>query len=125
MFIRDFLKREAIRTNNNNNCKLYKSSPHAANIALRNGKREYFSTKFLMYKNNPKNAWKTINEILGRSRKQNTVDEIKLPEKTSTFTEEIVDVFNDYFINVGPKLAETVQYNQMNQMRDFSFNRLM
>ena len=49
-------------------------------------------TTFLMYKNNPKNAWKTINEILGRRRKQNTVNEIKLPEKTITSTEEIVDV---------------------------------
>ncbi len=76
-----------------------------------------------MSKNNPKNAWKTINEILGRSRKQNTVDEIKLPAKTITSTDEIVDVFNDYFINVNPKLAETAQYENNCSLEDFVCQR--
>ena len=40
-----------------------------------------------------RHAWKTVNEILGRSQKQNIVNEINLPEKTVTSTGELVKVF--------------------------------
>jgi hypothetical protein len=86
LFQRDHFKRVAIKTNNENDWKLYKSSRNAANIALRNAKRECYATKFLNNKTNPKHAWKTVNEILGRSQKQNIVNEINLPEKTFTST---------------------------------------
>jgi hypothetical protein len=41
------IKRVAIKTNNENDWKLYKSSRNAANIVFRNAKREYYATKFL------------------------------------------------------------------------------
>ena len=110
LFQRDHFKRVAIKTNNENDWKLYKSSRNAANIALRNAKREYYATKFLNNKTNPKYAWKTVNEILGRSQKQNIVNEINLPEKTVASTTELVNVFNDYFTDVGPKPAEKIEY---------------
>ena len=132
MFQRDHFKRVAIKTNNENDWKLYKSSRNAANIALRNAKREYYATKYLNNKTNPKHAWKTVNEILGRSQKQNIVNEINLPEKTVTSTGELVNVFNDYFTDVGPKLAEKLNTNttvafeisflNMNQLRDLFSN---
>ena len=91
--------------------------------------REYYAAKFLNNKTNPKHAWKTVNEILGRSQKQDAVNEIKLPEKIVTSTRELVNVFNDYFTHVGPKLAEKIEYTKtavaletlflnMNQLRD-------
>ena len=70
-------------------------------------------------KTNPKHAWKTVSEILGRSQKQDTVNEIKLPEKTVTSTRELVNVFNDYFTHVGPKLAEKIEYKNRCSFRDF------
>ena len=119
MFQRDHFKRVAIKNNNENDWKLYKSSRNAANIALRNAKREYYATKFLNNKTNPKHASKTVNEILGRSQKQNIVNEINLPEKTVTSTSELVNVFNDYFTDVGPKLAEQIEYEHNCSFRDF------
>ena len=47
LFQRDHLKRKAIKTKNENDWKLYKSFRNAANIALRNAKREYYAAKFL------------------------------------------------------------------------------
>ena len=61
----------------------------------------------------------TVNEILGRSQKQDTVNEIKLQEKTVTSTRELVDVCNDYFTNVGPKLAEKIENENQCSFRDF------
>ena len=91
LFRRDFLKRKEIKTKEENDWKLYKSSRNAANIAMRNAKKQYYATKFANHNKNPKQAWKTINDILGRNRKQNIVHEIKLVDKTVTSTEELVE----------------------------------
>ncbi|CAB3998901.1 Hypothetical predicted protein [Paramuricea clavata] len=88
--------------------RLYKSSRNVANTALRSAKRDYYANKFTNNKQNPKYAWRTINDILGRNRKQTTINEIKLPGKTVTSTDELVDIFNDHFSNIGPKLAESI-----------------
>ena len=117
MFQRDHFKRKAIKTNSENDWKLYKSFRNAANIALRmlrgNVMQQNSSITKLTH------AWKTVNEILGRSRKQDTVNEIKLPGKTVTSTRELVNVFNDYFTHVGPKLAEKIEYENRCSFRDF------
>jgi hypothetical protein len=73
----------------------YKSSiRNAANIALRHAKREYYPTKFLNHKNNPKHACKPINVYLRtKSPNQNTIHEIKLSGKSVTSTEELKVIF--------------------------------
>ena len=60
LFERDFLKRKAIKTNEQSDWNKYKSSRNSANIALRQAKREYYTTKFQNPKTNPKHAWQTI-----------------------------------------------------------------
>ena len=119
LFERDFLKRKAIKTNEASDWNRYKSSRNTCNIALRHAKREYYATKFLNHKNNPKHAWKTINDILGRSHNQNTIHEIKLSGKSITSTEELKEVFNEYFTNIGPKLAQTIEHDSDSNFRDF------
>ena len=84
LFKRDALKRKAIKTNKEEDWRLYKSSRNVANTALRSAKRDYYANKFTNNKQNPKYAWRTINNILGRNRKQTTINEIKLPGKTVT-----------------------------------------
>jgi hypothetical protein len=84
LFKRDALKRKAIKTNKEEDWRLYKSSRNVANTALRGAKRDYYANKFTNNKQNPKYAWRTINNILGRNRKQTTINEIKLPGKTVT-----------------------------------------
>ena len=100
LFERNFLKRKAIKTNEASDWNRYKSSRNTCNIALRHEKREYYATKFLNHKNNPKLAWKTINDILGRSHNQNTIHEIKLSGKSITSKEELKEVFNEYITNI-------------------------
>ena len=56
LFERDFLKRKAIKTNEQSDWNKYKSSRNSANIALRQAKREYYKTKFQNPKTNPKHA---------------------------------------------------------------------
>ena len=112
------MKRKAIKTNKEENWLLFKSSRNAANIALRHSKKEYYTKKF-SNKQNPKKAWRAINDVLGRSRKHSTINEIKLPGKTVTSTDELVEVFNDYFSSIGPSLVESVPNDSDVSFRQF------
>ena len=86
---------------------------------MRSAKKDYYVNKFSNNHRNPNASWKTINDILGRSKKQDVIKEIKLPEKTGTSTEELVDVFNEHFINIGPNLAETIHNENDVSFQDF------
>ena len=57
---------------------------------------------------NPKEAWKTTNDLLGRSANDNIVNELKINDSNITSTEEIANAFNEYFTNIGPNLANSI-----------------
>jgi hypothetical protein len=74
----------------------------------------YYSTKISDQKCNPKEAWKTINDILGRQSKPTVVNELKLGENSLTNTKDIAEGFNDYFSNIGPDLASKIHTSNLN-----------
>ena len=78
------------------------------NIELKNAKKEYYSTKIADEGTNPKKAWKTINNLLGRKNKQTVVNELKLGDNSLTNPKDIAEVFNDYFANIGQNLASNL-----------------
>ena len=67
---RDKLKRKAIITNLECDWENYKRIRNRVNIELKNAKKEYYSTRIADEGTNPKKAWKTINDLLGRKNKQ-------------------------------------------------------
>ena len=69
----------------------------------------YYKQKFELNKNNLKNTWKLIGTILNRKPKGHTVP-AKLHNNGKTYTDkhDIVNQFNEYFINIGPNLASTI-----------------
>ena len=105
---RDKLKRKAISTNLENDWFDYKTSRNKVNIELRNAKKDYYSSKIADQKFNPKKAWKSINNLLGRQNKPTVVNEINLDGKSFTTPKDIAEGFNDYFSNIGPDLASKI-----------------
>ena len=63
---------------------------------------------------NPKKAWKTVNEILGRKQRVDDVSEIKINDHSVTSPEEIAEKCNDYFTCIGPSLAENIDNSECN-----------
>jgi hypothetical protein len=92
----------------------YKMSRNKANIELRNAKKDYYSTKIAGQKFNPKKAWKSINNLLGRQNKPTVVNEINLGGKNFTTPKDIAEGFNDYFSNIGPDLASKIDTSNYN-----------
>ena len=102
---RDKLKRKAIITNLECDWENYKRIRNKVNIELKNAKKEYYSTRIADEGNNPKKAWKIINNLLGRKNKQTVVNELKLGDNSLTNPKDIAEGFNDYFSSIGPNLA--------------------
>ncbi len=78
-------------------------------------KHKFYHATFNNYKTNMKKTWQTINETLGRHKK-----ETKLPtsvlhnNRHITEPTEIANAFNDYFVNIGTNLAETIDTTNEN-----------
>ena len=111
---RDKLKRKAISTNLENDWFDYKTSRNKVNIELRNAKKDYYSSKIADQKFNPKKAWKSINNLLGRQNKPTVVNEINLDGKSFTTPKDIAEGSNDYFSNIGPDLASKIDTSNYN-----------
>ncbi|CAB3998795.1 Hypothetical predicted protein [Paramuricea clavata] len=111
---KDRLKRKAIITNLEIDWLNYKTARNKVNIQLKNAKKDYYSTKIAGQKHNPKEAWKTINNILGRQSKPTVANELKVGENILTNTQDIAEGFNDYFSNIGPDLASKIDSTNFN-----------
>ena len=77
------------------------------NIEMHNGKSQFFEDKIgeSSGSNDPRKPWTPINSQLGRNNKLNDVSSLLVNENEILDSKSIAQVFNDYFINIGPKLA--------------------
>ena len=72
------LKRKAMLTKLDIDWDHYKMSRKKVNVALRRAKSAYYRSKIASQNNNPKRAWKTINNLLGRSCNDTVINELKI-----------------------------------------------
>ena len=78
---------------------------------IRAAKQIYFESRFNQFKNDIRNAWKTINEILSKNKGKKTSSTIFKENGTSiTDKTDIAKKFNNYFTNIGQTIAESIQY---------------
>ncbi len=67
----------------------------------------------------PKATWKLINSLVGKSHKSNHVTETEYEGKNTVDGSEISEAFNDYFINIRPKLAAESTPNSSNNVHKY------
>jgi hypothetical protein len=63
---------------------------------------------------NPKNAWKSINHLLGKQSKHEIVNKLNLGENILNNPTNIAEGFNEYFSNIGPDLASKINMSNNN-----------
>ena len=72
-------------------------------------KNYYYNTQFAKCKNNLKATWKLIGSIIKRKTKgQIHPTKITINNKIYTAKQDIVNQLNQYFVNVGPNLANSI-----------------
>ena len=82
----------------------YKLARNKVIMSMRQAEVSFYQDTIADQKNDPKGAWKTINNLLGKTPNNTVVNELKLNEVNLTSPED----FNDYFSNIGPKLAQSI-----------------
>ena len=87
--------------------KKYRNLPNKVNIEMHNAKSKFFEDKIgeSSRSNDPRKTWTLINSQLRRNNKLNNVSSLSVNENEILDSKSIAEAFNDYFINIGPKLA--------------------
>ena len=87
----------------------YKNTQNTLNKLKWACKSSYYKHQFELNNNNLKTVWKLIGTIINRKPKVHTVAaKLHYNGKTYTDKHDIVDQFNEYFINIGPNLGPTI-----------------
>ena len=80
------------------------------NKVKKEAKQKYYFEKFDRYRFDIKNTWKTINEIISKSQiKKYVPSRVVYNNKIAVDNIEIANLFNEYFVGIGPKLAEEIK----------------
>ena len=115
MYVRDYHKKQFVKHRSQYHWKLYQTARNKVNIEMRKSKSRYYQQKIEeCEKTNPKATWRLINNLTGKSHKSNYVTEIELDNGSVVSGSDISEAFNDYFINIGPKLAAESTSNSIN-----------
>ena len=79
--------------------------------SIKDAKRIYFQSIFAKFKHDIKRIWSIINESLHRKKKTISSHIFYHNGKTLEDPSEIANAFNEYFISIGPSLANTIDKN--------------
>ena len=106
MHDRDYHKKIAVKHGSQHHWELYQAARNKVNIEMRKAKSNYYRKKIEdCKKTDPKTTWKLINSLTGKVNKPAHVNEIRVGDKIISDDKGISEAFNDFFINIGPKLA--------------------
>lgn len=87
----------------------YKAFKRILRQVIRNSERFYYKNKFNTCSGNLKETWKNINEILNRDKRSKRISKHFIHNNTKiTDHKQIANLFNDYFTNIGPNLANKI-----------------
>ena len=109
------LYKEYLQCPNENRAIKFKTYRNILNNLIRKSKRDYFYSKFKNTRNNMKETWKTINSIIGRGTKKSLQSNFRIDDtKNITEPKTISNAFNNFFVDIGPKLASKIQHTGKN-----------
>jgi len=93
------------------------------NYILKTTEKSFFKEQFKLYKCNIKQTWKTTKLVLN-SHDSPLTDTFIINYKTNT-DKSITAKFNEYFVNVGPSLANKISpYDTLTDAGNISSRRL-
>ena len=73
-------------------------------------KRKYYSEKLLQFQGDAKKTWRIMKKVIGKSKfiYSNLPRKIVINKNVIFEEKQIANVFNNFFINIGPKLADDI-----------------
>jgi hypothetical protein len=90
---------------------------------VRGAKKLYFTNKLKDNAANPKKTWDTLNEILGKVKKKETISQININNVPESEPIKIANEFNSFFTTIGKKIANEVQNVEKNPEDYINYDR--
>ena len=91
----------------------YKRKRNKVNKNVKESKSAYYKNSISCNKNNPKEMWKYINQLIGKKSKTTGITNIVYSGSSVEDEQEIVNLFNDYFSKIGKILSEKVEITDL------------
>ncbi len=87
-------------------------------------KRQYYEACFCKFSDDIKKTWKTINEILNKTKNKKTFPDTFFDDEDQiTDNLEIANKFDVFFTNICPTLADKIKYTGNKSVKDFMTNK--
>ena len=97
----------------------YKNFRNKVVFEIKSSKTSYFSKYFIDNNNNISNIWKGINSLIAiKSRPGSVPTTLKKDNSEVSSPKELAELFNSYFVNIGPQLANKISKSN-NQFTKF------
>ena len=92
----------------------YKQYKNKLTKILRFSEKKYYTDKLRAHSDNMKETWKILNEIVKRKNAVTNLNETFISKTGAKITNkhEVANGFNDFFVNVGPKLADNIKIDE-------------
>ena len=91
--------------------------------SIRIAKRSYYQNCFTKFKNDSKNTWNTIKDIINKTKSKGDYPEYFIKDETKiTDDNDIANEFNNFFVNIGPKLAAEIDKPHDVDFKDYLCN---
>ena len=101
---RDHLKKKARRTGSDADADRARRSRNQCTQFKRNLRRDYFMAAFEAAGRDSKKLWKVVKRLFGNKKKGNRISSIE----GSSERLEMANTINNFFADIGPKLAENI-----------------
>jgi len=94
----------------------YKNYKRILQRALRDAERKHYDDLFVHHKNNLRKSWELIKDIIGKNKSAGMTYRLEINGREVNDPVEIAEAFNDYFVNVGPTLANNIPPTNINPL---------
>jgi hypothetical protein len=102
------LNKQAIVNARPDNIQRYKNFKTVYFCVLRAAKKLHFTNKINSNIGNSKKTWETLNEILGKSKNNNTINQLNINDMPESDPTKIANHFNAFFTSIGTKILNNV-----------------
>ena len=86
----------------------YRNARNCYNKLVKDTIRSYYQTKLHNTQGDLKKTWKTINELINKSKQQSTIPEIKIDSVEITDPITITNAFNKHFVEMEDRLSTNI-----------------
>ena len=105
-----------LRSKKSTDFEMYKNFKKLFESIRKKSKLGYYNKQIQKNIHDSRKTWQTIKEIIGKTRIQKNTfpTEITLNNETFNSKDDIANLFNSFFVNVGPKLSEKIRDSNQN-----------